>query len=114
IKSHLIILNDFDFVVVGDNSEGEYSSVGGRIYGCEDEVVIQNNIFSRQATERAMRFAFVLSSKRNKSVTSATKSNGIYHSMPFWDDIFNKISEEYPSVHTDSQHIDALAAFFVT
>src|SRR5699024_5828119 len=71
-------------------------------------------MFSRKATERAMRFAFDLSSKRNKSVTSATKSNGIYHSMPFWDDIFNKISEEYPSVHTDSQHIDALAAFFVT
>src|SRR5699024_10668399 len=114
IKSPLITPNDFDLIVVRENSEGEYSSVGGRIYEGEDEIVIQINIFSRKATERAMRFAFDLSSKRNKSVTSATKSNGIYHSMPFWDDIFNKISEEYPSVHTDSQHIDALAAFFVT
>ncbi len=114
IQSPLVNPNDFDIMVVRENSEGEYSSVGGRIYRGEDEIAIQNNVFSRKATERAMRFAFDLASKRKGRVTSATKSNGIVYSMPFWDEVFKDVAESYPNVKTDQQHIDALAAFFVT
>ncbi|WP_188456230.1 tartrate dehydrogenase [Virgibacillus oceani] len=114
VQSPLVNPNDFDLIVVRENSEGEYSSVGGRIYRGEDEIAIQNGIFSRKGTERAMRFAFELASNRKKHVTSATKSNGIYHSMPFWDEVFKDVSKDYPDITTDSQHIDALAAFFVT
>ncbi|KAB2492851.1 tartrate dehydrogenase [Priestia endophytica] len=114
IRSPLLNPKDFDLIVVRENSEGEYSSVGGNIYKGQDEIAIQNAIFSRKATERAMRFAFELASKRKKHVTSATKSNGIYYSMPFWDSVFEDVSKDYPGIQTDSQHIDALAAFFVT
>jgi tartrate dehydrogenase/decarboxylase / D-malate dehydrogenase len=114
IRSPLVNPKDFDLIVVRENSEGEYSSVGGRIYQGEDQIAIQNSIFSRKATERAMRFGFDLALKRKKHVTSATKSNGIFHSMPFWDEVFKDVSNDYPGVVTDSQHIDALAAFFVT
>ena len=114
IKTPLVSPKDFDLVIVRENSEGEYSEVGGRIYRGEDEISIQNNIFSRKGTERAMRYAFELADKRKKHVTSATKSNGIVHTMPFWDEVFKDLGEEYPEVETDSQHIDALSAFFVT
>ncbi|MCM3397626.1 MULTISPECIES: tartrate dehydrogenase [Oceanobacillus] len=114
IKSPLVNPKDFDLIVVRENSEGEYSEVGGRILRGEDEISIQNNIFSRKGTERAMRYAFDLASKRNKHVTSATKSNGIVHTMPFWDEVFNDVATDYADIQTDSQHIDALAAFFVT
>ncbi|WP_175614475.1 tartrate dehydrogenase [Piscibacillus halophilus] len=114
IQSPLVNPNDFDLLVVRENSEGEYSSIGGRIYRGEDEIAIQNNVFSRKATERVMRFAFDLATKRQKRVTSATKSNGIVYSMPFWDEVFKDVSNDYPDVETDQQHIDALTAFFVT
>jgi len=114
IKSPLANPKDFDLIVVRENSEGEYSSVGGKIHKGENEIAIQNAIFSRRATERAIRYAFDLATKRRKHVTSATKSNGIFHSMPFWDEVFNDITREYSDITTDSQHIDALAAFFVT
>ncbi|WP_066255212.1 tartrate dehydrogenase [Neobacillus drentensis] len=114
VTSPLINPKDFDLIVVRENSEGEYSSVGGRIYQGEDELAIQNNIFSRKATERAMRYAFELALKRKKHVTSATKSNGIVYSMPFWDEVFKDVSKDYTTVDTDSQHIDALSAFFIT
>ncbi|MBY8914870.1 tartrate dehydrogenase [Bacillus sp. YC2] len=114
ITSPLVNPRDFDLLVVRENSEGEYSSVGGRMFQGEDEIAIQNAIFSRKGTERAMRYAFDLASNRRKHVTSATKSNGIFHSMPFWDDIFKEVSRDYSDIQTDSQHIDALAAFFVT
>ncbi|WP_170007904.1 tartrate dehydrogenase [Bacillus fonticola] len=114
VRSPLVNPKDFDFIVVRENSEGEYSSVGGRIYQGEDEIAIQNSIFSRRGTEQAMRFAFDLASKRKKHVTSATKSNGIFHSMPFWDEVFKDVTKSYPDIDTDSQHIDALAAFLVT
>ncbi|MBT2634991.1 tartrate dehydrogenase [Bacillus sp. ISL-26] len=114
ITSPLVNPRDFDLLVVRENSEGEYSSVGGRMFRGEDEIAIQNAIFSRKGTERAMRYAFDLASNRRKHVTSATKSNGIFHSMPFWDDIFKEVSRDYSDIQTDSQHIDALAAFFVT
>ncbi|PAE88238.1 tartrate dehydrogenase [Shouchella clausii] len=114
INSPLSNPKDFDLLVVRENSEGEYSSIGGRIYNEDEELAIQNAVFSRRGTERAMRYAFELAKKRRGHVTSATKSNGIVYSMPFWDDVFKEISKDYPSVEVDSQHIDALAAFFVT
>ena len=77
VRSPLINPKDFDIMVVRENSEGEYGSVGGRIFQGEDEIAIQNAIFSKKGTERAMRFAFDLAAKRKKHVTSATKSNGI-------------------------------------
>lgn len=114
IRSPLLNPKDFDLIVVRENSEGEYSSVGGRIYQGDDEIAIQNAVFSRRATERAMRYAFELAKKRKQHVTSATKSNGIVYSMPFWDEVFQDVAKDYPGITTDSQHIDALAAFFVT
>ena len=114
LTSPLLNPNDFNLIVVRENSEGEYSEVGGRIHRGEDEVAIQNAIFTRKGTERAMRYAFELAKKRNGHVTSATKSNGIVHSMPFWDQVFKEVKEDYPTIQTASYHIDALAAFFVT
>jgi tartrate dehydrogenase/decarboxylase/D-malate dehydrogenase len=114
VQSPLVSPNDFDFIVVRENSEGEYSEVGGRIHQGEDEIAIQNAVFSRKATERTMRFAFELAQKRRQHVTSATKSNGIVHSMPFWDQVFQEVSVDYGDVKTASNHIDALSAFLVT
>ncbi|MEK5503542.1 tartrate dehydrogenase [Bacillus sp. FSL M8-0168] len=114
IRSPLANPKDFDLLVVRENSEGEYSTIGGKIYRGEEEIAIQNNVFSRKGTERAMRFAFEMAAKRKKHVTSVTKSNGIVHSMPFWDEVFELTAKDYPEITTDSQHIDALAAFFVT
>ncbi|MFW0912115.1 tartrate dehydrogenase [Bacillus altitudinis] len=114
IRSPLAQPKDFDLLVVRENGEGEYSEIGGRIYQGEDQLAIQNAVFSRKGTERAMRFAFQLAEKRRNHVTSATKSNGIVHTMPFWDEVFQDVSKDYPNVAADSQHIDALSAFFVT
>lgn len=114
IRSPLLNPKDFDIMVVRENSEGEYSSIGGNMYQGDDEIAIQNAVFSRKATERAMRFAFELAQKRSSRVTSATKSNGIIYSMPFWDSVFEDVAKDYPHIETDSRHIDALAAFFVT
>lgn len=114
LRSPLVNPNDFDLIVVRENSEGEYSEVGGRIHKGEDELAIQNAVFTKKGTERAMRYAFELAKKRRGHVTSATKSNGIFHSMPFWDEVFQSVKQEYPDVQTASYHIDALAAFFVT
>ncbi|MFC3885678.1 tartrate dehydrogenase [Bacillus songklensis] len=114
LRSPLVNPNDFDLIVVRENSEGEYSEVGGRIHRGEDEMAIQNAVFTRRGTERAMRYAFELAKQRRGHVTSATKSNGIVHSMPFWDEIFKEVKQDYPQIVTDSCHIDALAAFFVT
>ncbi|MEM1503801.1 tartrate dehydrogenase [Domibacillus sp. 8LH] len=114
VRSPLVNPKDFDLIVVRENSEGEYSSVGGNMYRGEDEIAIQNAVFSRKATEKAMRYAFELAAKRKKHVTSATKSNGITFSMPFWDSVFKEVAKDYPDIQHDSQHIDALSAFFVT
>lgn len=107
---------DIDMVVVRENNEGEYSEIGGRIYrGTPDEMVSQQAIFTRKGTDRIMRYAFDLAQTRaRKHLTSATKSNGIIHSMPFWDERFEAISAEYPDVETAKFHIDILTARFVT
>ncbi|WP_299687880.1 tartrate dehydrogenase [uncultured Tateyamaria sp.] len=106
---------DIDFVVVRENVEGEYSELGGRMYaGTEDEFAVQEAVFTRRGTDRIMRYAFELAQGRaRKHVTSATKSNGIKHSMPFWDERFADMSKAYPNVTTDQFHIDILTAHFV-
>jgi tartrate dehydrogenase/decarboxylase/D-malate dehydrogenase len=107
---------DIDFIVVRENNEGEYSSMGGRIYSeTPHEVVTQLNLFTRRGTERIIRYAFDLARrKKKKKVTSATKSNGIIFSMPFWDEVFWQVAKEYPGIAAEQMHIDALSARFVT
>lgn len=106
--------NDVDFMIVRENNEGEYSEIGGRLYaGTEQETVVQQTIFTKIGVDRVMRYAFDLAVKGNKHVTSATKSNGIIHSMPFWDERFAAISAEYSDVKTDAYHIDILTSHFV-
>ena len=103
-----------DLVVIRENSEGEYSQIGGRLYpGEPGELAVQEAIFTRVGVERIMRYAFEIARGRRGHVTSATKSNGIVHTMPFWDEIFAEIRVEYPDVATDERHIDALAAMCV-
>lgn len=106
---------DIDFWVVRENSEGEYSQLGGRIFaGTENETVVQESLFTRRGTDRIFRYAFEFARKLpRKHVTSATKSNGLWHSMPFWDERFDVIRQEYPDVTADQYHIDILAARFV-
>ena len=102
---------DIDFVVVRENTEGEYSSVGGRMYeGTEREIVFQESVFSRKGVDRVMRFAFDLARTRPaKHVTSATKSNGISITMPYWDERFRVMGAEFPDMRTDQFHIDILS-----
>ena len=105
---------DIDFVIVRENCEGEYSESGGRIYaGTEQEIVLQESIFTRYGTDRILRYAFDLAKKRAGKLTSATKSNGIIHSMPFWDERVKAISSEYPDIEVNQFHIDILTAHFV-
>jgi len=106
---------DIDYWIVRENNEGEYSSIGGRMYeGTELEAAIQQAIFTRKGCDRVMRYAFDLAtSKKLKGVTSATKSNGISISMPYWDERFAEISTEYPTIETDQFHIDILCAHLV-
>jgi tartrate dehydrogenase/decarboxylase/D-malate dehydrogenase len=107
---------DIDFLVVRENNEGEYSNMGGRLYqGTPQEVVVQNTVFTRFGVERVIRYAFELARKTGrKRVSSATKSNGINFTMPFWDEVFAAVVKEYPGIETDQFHIDALCARFVT
>ncbi len=106
---------DIDFYIVRENTEGEYSSVGGRMFaGTEREFVLQESVFTRIGVDRVMRFAYELAAKRPKQhLTSATKSNGISISMPYWDERFAEIGKDYPGLRTDKYHIDILSAHFV-
>jgi tartrate dehydrogenase/decarboxylase / D-malate dehydrogenase len=106
---------DIDFWIVRENTEGEYSTLGGRFgEGMPSEMVLQTSVFTRRGCDRIIRYAFDLAGKLDrKHVTSATKSNGIYHSMPYWDERFRDIASEYPDTSTDEYHIDILAARFV-
>jgi len=104
-----------DFWVVRENTEGEYSSVGGHMFpGTEREIVIQETVMTRIGVDRVLRYAFELANRRpNRHLTSATKSNGIAITMPFWDQRVEAIAAEYPEVRWDKYHIDILAAQFV-
>ncbi len=105
---------DIDFVVVRENVEGEYSEVGGRLYaGTEQELAVQEAIFTRRGVDRVMDFAFALAATRGGHVTSATKSNGIVHTMPFWDERFAAARARHPDIRTAQYHIDILTAHFV-
>ena len=106
--------SEIDFVIIRENNEGEYSNIGGRIYeGTDEETVVQQTVFTRRGVDRVLRFAFDLARTRKKHLTSATKSNGIIHTMPFWDERFRALSMYYPDVRTDQYHIDILTAHFV-
>jgi len=106
---------DIDFVVVRENTEGEYSSVGGRMFeGTEREIVFQESVFTRKGVDRIVKFAFELAGTRPaKHLTSATKSNGISITMPYWDERFREVAKSYPDIRTDQFHIDILSAHFV-
>ena len=104
----------FDVVVVRENTEGEYSEIGGRIFrGTPHEMATQQSVFTRRGVERVIRYAFELARTRRAHVTSATKSNGIVHTMPFWDEIFAEVAAQHPDVTTSEEHIDALSAKLV-
>ncbi len=106
---------DIDFFVVRENTEGEYSSVGGRIFeGTERETVLQEAVFTRKGVDRILKYAFELAQSRPaKHLTSATKSNGISISMPYWDERVVAMAPQFPDVRWDKYHIDILAAHFV-
>ena len=106
---------EIDMVIVRENTEGEYSSIGGRMYaGTEREIVVQETVMSRIGVDRVLRHAFELARSRpKKHLTSATKSNGIAITMPYWDERVEAMAQEYPDVKVDKFHIDILTAHFV-
>lgn len=106
---------DIDFLVVRENTEGEYTNLGGRLFsGTDREIVLQETVFTRQGVDRVLDFAFKQAQRRErKHVTSATKSNGIAISMPYWDERMQEMAKNYPDITWDQYHIDILTARFV-
>src|SRR5918998_4968499 len=105
---------DVDMVIVRENNEGEYSEIGGRLYqGTDDEIAVQEAVFTRRGTDRLMAYACELAAKRSGRICSATKSNGIIHTMPFWDERFDRITSQHAQLRTERVLIDALAAMVV-
>jgi tartrate dehydrogenase/decarboxylase / D-malate dehydrogenase len=105
---------DIDMMIVRENTEGEYSSIGGRMYpGTDREVVIQETVMSRLGIDRILKYAFELASRRRRHLTSATKSNGISITMPYWDERVVDMAGHFPEVTVDKFHIDILTAQFV-
>jgi tartrate dehydrogenase/decarboxylase/D-malate dehydrogenase len=103
-----------DFVVVRENVEGEYSEIGGRLNrGFPDEIAVQESVFTRVGVSRIADYAFELAASRRGYLTSATKSNGIVHTLPFWDEVVAERAARHPDVRWDAEHIDALAAKLV-
>ena len=114
VKSPLAEPNDLDITVVRENTEGEYSDSGGRVYkGTPHEIAVQESIFTRRGVERIIRYAFEEAKARRGLLVGATKSNGISVTMPFFDEIFREISTDYPGVEASLMHADALAARLV-
>lgn len=114
VQSPLAEPGAIDITVVRENTEGEYSDIGGRIFtGTDREIAIQESIFTRHGVERAVRYAYDLARARRKRLTGATKSNGIRVTMPFFDEIFRSVGEAYPDVTATLMHADALAAQLV-
>lgn len=106
---------DIDFWIIRENTEGEYSSIGGKMFpGTEREIVMQETVMSRIGVDRVLRYAFELAQKRErKRLTSATKSNGISITMPYWDERVEEMAKAFPDVSWDKYHIDILTAHFV-
>jgi tartrate dehydrogenase/decarboxylase/D-malate dehydrogenase len=114
VQSPLRTADNVDFVVVRENVEGEYSEIGGRLNrGFPEEMAVQESVFTRVGVSRIADYAFELAETRRRYVTSATKSNGIIHTLPFWDEVVAERAALHPQVRFDSEHIDALAAKFV-
>jgi tartrate dehydrogenase/decarboxylase / D-malate dehydrogenase len=114
VRSPLAQPNDLDITVVRENTEGEYSDSGGRVYrGTPHEIAVQESIFTRRGVERIIRYAFEEAKARRGLLVGATKSNGISVTMPFFDEIFREISSDYPEVEASLMHADALAARLV-
>lgn len=109
-------VEDIDFVVVRENTEGEYSNSGGRLHvGTPYETVVQNSVFTRMGSERVIKYAYELARKRgSKQLSVATKSNAINFSMPFWDEVVKEVGIDYEEIEAHFYHIDALVAFFVS
>ncbi len=115
-KTSLIDVNreDINMLFIRENSEGEYSGAGDWLFkGQQNEVVLQNSVFSRKGTERIIRYAFEIAKREGKSLTSISKANALNYSMVFWDQIFEEISAEYPEVETYSYLVDAAAMLMV-
>ncbi len=108
-------VGDIDFIVVRENNEGEYSSIGGRLYeGTDQEMAVQQSVFTRQGVDRILKVAFDIAQARpKKHLTSATKSNGIAITMPYWDERVKAMAAAYPDVKVDQYHVDILTAQFV-
>lgn len=105
---------DIDMMIVRENTEGEYSSIGGKMFpGTDREIVMQETVMTRTGVDRILRFAFELAEKRSGRLTSATKSNGISITMPYWDERVAEMATSYPGVSVDKYHIDILTALFV-
>ena len=114
VKSPLAEPDGIDITVVRENTEGEYSDSGGRIYkDTPHEIAVQESIFTRRGVERIVRYAFEEARDRRGLLVGATKSNGISITMPFFDEIFREIAEEYPEIEASLMHADALAARLV-
>ena len=114
VESPLANPNDLDVTVVRENTEGEYSDSGGRIYkDTPHEIAVQESIFTRRGVERIVRYGFEEAKGRRGLLVGATKSNGISITMPFFDEIFNEVAQEYPGVDASLMHADALAARLV-
>ena len=114
IESPLRNAENIDFVIVRENTEGEYSNVGRILNkGTAEETVVQESIFTKKAVDRIMKYAFELAATRKHKLASATKSNGIIHTMTYWDERFEKMAESYPDIKISKYHIDILCARFV-
>ncbi|QYJ14424.1 D-malate dehydrogenase [decarboxylating] [Rubrobacter xylanophilus DSM 9941] len=114
VQSPLAEPGELDLVVVRENTEGEYSDAGGRLHrGTPHEIAVQETVFTRRGVERIVRYAYEEAKKRRGRLTGATKSNGISITMPFFDEIFREVGEEFPEVEASLMHADALAARLV-
>jgi tartrate dehydrogenase/decarboxylase/D-malate dehydrogenase len=114
VPSPLRNAREVDLVLVRENVEGEYSEIGGRFgRGTADELAVQEAVFTRRGVTRIVEYAYALAERRGNHVTSATKSNGIVHTMPFWDELVAEVAQRHPGVRSDKEHIDALAAKLV-
>jgi tartrate dehydrogenase/decarboxylase/D-malate dehydrogenase len=111
VRSPLADPQGLDVVIVRENTEGEYSEAGGRVYrGHPQEMAIQEAVFTRPGIERIAEYAFALAERRGGALTSATKSNGIVHTLPFWDEVVREVAARHPGVALTEEHIDALCA----
>lgn len=106
---------DIDMLFIRENTEGEYSGAGDWLFkGKDNEVVLQNGVFSRKGTERIIRYAFETAKEQGRSLTSISKANALNYSMVFWDQVFEEVSAEYPEVKTASYLVDAAAMLMIT